>query len=266
MHYARFRRHGDPLFVNPVCNRDGNARARRKEYLRAWKNKNKDTLYAYIYSRKRRVRQATPPWVDLDAIRDFYFFCPEGYHVDHIIPINHPRISGLHILWNLQYLPGADNLLKSNALPVDLPGIADLAKLPRRAKEISPETRQRLRDAAIKRYSDPNYVNPNIGQRRTEEQKLRIREGQKARDLPTGEAWHKAHGGQYTDEVKAKMRAAKLGKKPANTKKVQCIETGQVFDGLSDAAKALNVNRQSIYLQIKGKLKSAGGLHFRYLE
>ncbi len=112
-------------------------------------------------------------------------------------------------------------------------------------------------------YQVPGYVNPNVGQERTEEQKEHIKKGQEGK-MCSGEAWQEAHKGQYTEEVRIKMRAAKLGKKPANTKKVECIETGQVYDGLTDASIATGINRQSIYLQIKGKIKAAGKLHFRY--
>lgn len=37
-----------------------------------------------------------------------------GLEVDHIIPINHPEVCGLHVPWNLQYLDNATNGDKSN--------------------------------------------------------------------------------------------------------------------------------------------------------
>lgn len=115
-------------------------------------------------------------------------------------------------------------------------------------------------------YEVPGYVNPNVGQKRTGEALENLHKSYKeTRQLPKGEEWTEAHGEQYTPEVRAKMRAAKLGKKPANTRKVECVETGQIFDGLMEAAKALGIQKQSIWLQIKGKLKHAGGKTFRYL-
>lgn len=63
---------------------------------------------------KLDIAKRTPNWVDLTAIRKFYNDCPEGYHVDHIIPLRGKYVSGLHTLANLQYLSIEDNLLKGN--------------------------------------------------------------------------------------------------------------------------------------------------------
>ena len=114
MHYRRWQRHGDPLFINPKCNRDGNYIARARVKTAQWKKDNKLTYNAYLASRKTRVKQATPPWADLKKIREIYFNCPKGYHVDHMIPLNGRNVSGLHIPENLQYLPAIENLKKSN--------------------------------------------------------------------------------------------------------------------------------------------------------
>ena len=64
--------------------------------------------------RKAAKLKATPPWADLEKIKEFYNNCPEGYHVDHIIPLQGERVRGLHILHNLQYLPAKENLSKGN--------------------------------------------------------------------------------------------------------------------------------------------------------
>ena len=55
-----------------------------------------------------------PKWADLKAIQQFYYNCPEGYEVDHIVPFNGENVSGLHVLNNLQYLTQSDNSRKGN--------------------------------------------------------------------------------------------------------------------------------------------------------
>lgn len=35
--------------------------------------------------------------------------------LDHIIPLNHPRVCGLTVPWNLRTVPRAANISKSNA-------------------------------------------------------------------------------------------------------------------------------------------------------
>lgn len=54
---------------------------------------------------KRHIKLATPNWVDKKALKAIYDNRPEGYDVDHIIPLRGKIVSGLHIPANLQYLP-----------------------------------------------------------------------------------------------------------------------------------------------------------------
>lgn len=68
------------------------------------------------YCAKYRAKklQRTPPWADHSKIEEIYLNCPEGYHVDHIIPLQGELVSGLHVPENLQYLTPYENLTKSN--------------------------------------------------------------------------------------------------------------------------------------------------------
>jgi len=61
-----------------------------------------------------KLKNQTPDNIDKKAIQKFYLNCPEGYEVDHIIPISK---GGLHCLSNLQYLTISENRRKSNKLP-----------------------------------------------------------------------------------------------------------------------------------------------------
>lgn len=73
---------------------------------------------ALRYSRKR---QRTPKWLtkeDLFKIKQFYLKRPQGYEVDHIIPLCGDNVSGLHVLNNLQYLKAQENREKNNKYTV----------------------------------------------------------------------------------------------------------------------------------------------------
>jgi hypothetical protein len=85
-------------------------------YFREYHAKNKEYRVKYINAHRRgRISNATPIWADKPAIRKFYVNCPEGHHVDHIIPLHGATVSGLHVLENLQYLPATENLKKGNS-------------------------------------------------------------------------------------------------------------------------------------------------------
>lgn len=59
--------------------------------------------------------QRTPAWANLEEIKEIYANRPEGYHVDHIIPLQGELVCGLHVENNLQYLKATDNCSKNNS-------------------------------------------------------------------------------------------------------------------------------------------------------
>ena len=86
--------------------------------------KYKARILATKAKHRANKRNRTPIWVDKDhlwMIKEVYelavlrtkLFGFE-WHVDHIIPLNGKTVSGLHVIENLQVIPGKENLLKNN--------------------------------------------------------------------------------------------------------------------------------------------------------
>jgi 5-methylcytosine-specific restriction endonuclease McrA len=88
---------------------------------RLWLDNNAAIHTAKEAKRRATKLNATPKWVDLNAIKTEYQLAKwcsdvtgEFYHVDHIIPLNGNGVCGLHVPWNLQILPAKINLQKGN--------------------------------------------------------------------------------------------------------------------------------------------------------
>jgi hypothetical protein len=100
-----------------------NNKEKRNEYLKGWRKNNKAKICAYSAKRKSSKLQATPPWSDLEKIKEVYEEAQRltellgiKMHVDHIVPLQGELVCGLHIPSNLQILTAVENLRKSNKL------------------------------------------------------------------------------------------------------------------------------------------------------
>lgn len=73
---------------------------------------------------------------------------------------------------------------------------------------------------------------------------------------------------QERPELRIQMSLARIGKRMGaehvNSKDVVCLETGELFHGLSEAGRKLGIDVRSIVSCCKGQYKECGGLHFRY--
>ena len=99
--------------------RDSLSDEEREEYNNSFYARYSDAYKLNAHIRLKVYKKATPPWVNMNEIREIYRNCPKGYHVDHIIPLrgimpDGSPTSGLHVPWNLQYLPALENRKKSN--------------------------------------------------------------------------------------------------------------------------------------------------------
>lgn len=97
-----------------------------REYRNAWKQNNLIQVRADTKARRRKHRQATPPWLtrrQKSEVRQMYQMAitmtkttGEQYVVDHIIPLRSDSVCGLHVPWNLRVITQTENLEKSNKI------------------------------------------------------------------------------------------------------------------------------------------------------
>lgn len=98
----------------------------KREYRNAWKAAHKTQVLADNKARRRKHRNATPPWLSRQQkseIRQLYQIAitmtkttGEQYVVDHIVPLRGESVCGLHVPWNLRVITQEENLAKSNKL------------------------------------------------------------------------------------------------------------------------------------------------------
>lgn len=75
----------------------------------------------YSALRRAAIRRATPPWANRDEIAKIYQLAAmlsritgQPHHVEHVVPLIHPAVSGLHCASNLRIVPAIENLKKGN--------------------------------------------------------------------------------------------------------------------------------------------------------
>lgn len=91
---------------------------------RLWDSKNKHVKAALEAKRRAAQLQRTPKWLtetDLWMIEEAYHLAQVRtqhfgfpWHVDHTIPLQGRKVSGLHVPSNIQVIPGQENVKKSN--------------------------------------------------------------------------------------------------------------------------------------------------------
>lgn len=133
-HVSPRNKHGSCLECSRL--RQGQRRAipegaeAHREASRKWRSTEAGKAVTAQYSRAtsstRRMawrgrEKAIPKWADRQSIYEFLESRPLGYHLDHILPLRGESVCGLHVLENLQFIPAAANMAKSNrVIPITL--------------------------------------------------------------------------------------------------------------------------------------------------
>ena len=100
-------------------------RKQKKEY----RKNNPEKMAAFSAEYRAKKKLARPKWLskeDKAKISELYklrnqLISETGmrHHVDHIVPLQHKSVCGLHVPWNLQILTEEANLSKSNKFKTD---------------------------------------------------------------------------------------------------------------------------------------------------
>jgi hypothetical protein len=123
--YAKQQRLDHPEHVYAIAKRSAaKHRVQRNREKAAWRRKNASRVLAWTRCRQLAKLQRTPAWLsdndkwmieqayELAALRTKMFGFP--WHVDHVLPLQGKKVSGLHTPINLQVIPGAENSRKGN--------------------------------------------------------------------------------------------------------------------------------------------------------
>lgn len=105
-------------------------REKDRLYYKSYREKYPEKITTKMAKRRSQKSNAMPDWLsekDISKIRSIYKLRSSiskktgiEHHVDHIVPLIHPDVCGLHVPWNLRIITKQENLKKSNTLVEDI--------------------------------------------------------------------------------------------------------------------------------------------------
>lgn len=100
-----------------------------RQYTKAWRLKNHSAVIAQNAARRAAKMRAMPKWADRKSIAYHYRLAAwrtknlgMKYCVDHIVPLRHHLVCGLHVEANLRVMLSVLNNSKGNRSWPDMPG------------------------------------------------------------------------------------------------------------------------------------------------
>lgn len=143
------------------------------------------------------------------------------------------------------------------------------------------EEKNIIRNAIIKKYEeDPTYrnrISESVKKTQSENPELLdcIVNSQKGKhpwnyhispdDPRYKKTGHKKGEFKHSEESKKKMSEAHKGKKPSNSFKVLCVETGEIFDSMGDAARIKCISN-NISIVLDKEDRTCGGYHWKRVK
>lgn len=99
----------------------------------------------------------------------------------------------------------------------------------------------------------------HYGKHCSDEVKKKISEANKGKVSPR-------KGAHLSAETRRKISEAHKGRIPLNKKAVRCVETGKLYNSITEAAKSVGAETTNISKVLRGIRKTAGGYHWKYAK
>lgn len=132
--------------------------------------------------------------------------------------------------------------------------------------EPNEEWRQRARQSHIRYYAEHPEARQKISEqsrnrKASEETKRKMSESRKRYIAEHPEEREKCRN-TFKGMKRSQANREKL--RIANSVKIRCIETGEIFESVCSAAESIGVCRTAVSNQLKNRSKTCGGYHFEY--